>query len=128
MARAGPYQSWRWRLGLPASAATGNAIGLFPNLPPEQYSTLPASEDVTAVTGYSSSTPLFFGRPARRCIFWTTSDVRWGGYNGAGRPVSSWRWRLGPARFGSYRKPMGVWGCFHIYRPSSVPRFRPRKM
>jgi len=51
-----------------------------------------------------------------------------GGHNGAGRPVSSRRWRLGPARFGSYRKPMGVWGCFHIYRPSSVPRFRPRKM
>jgi hypothetical protein len=22
-----------------------------------------------------------------------------------------------PARFGSYRKPMGVWGCFRIYRP-----------
>jgi hypothetical protein len=34
----------------------------------------------------------------------------------------------GPARFGSYRKPMGVWGCFRIYRPSSVRRFRPRKM
>jgi hypothetical protein len=41
---------------------------------------------------------------------------------GAGRPVLSWRWRLGPARFGSYRKPMGVWGCFRIYRPSSMPR------
>jgi hypothetical protein len=34
---------------------------------------------------------------------------------GAGRPVLSWRWRLGPARFGRYRKPMGVWGCFRIY-------------
>src|SRR5258707_13237296 len=28
----------------------------------------------------------------------------------AGRPVLSWRWRLGPARFGSYRKPKGVCG------------------
>ena len=34
---------------------------------------------------------------------------------GAGRPVLSWRWRLGPARFGRYRKPMGAWGCFRIY-------------
>jgi len=47
---------------------------------------------------------------------------------GAGRPVLSWRRRLGPARFGRYRKPMGVWGCFRIYRPSSVRRFRPRKL
>jgi hypothetical protein len=46
---------------------------------------------------------------------------------GAGRPVLSWRWRLGPARFGSYRKPRGV-GCFRIYRPTSVRRFRPVKM
>src|SRR5262249_52349787 len=30
---------------------------------------------------------------------------------GAGRPVLSWRWRLGPARFGRYRKSMGVWGA-----------------
>src|SRR5215471_18065590 len=44
---------------------------------------------------------------------------RWGTH-GAGRPVSSWRWRLGPARFGSYRKPMGVWACFSIYRSSSM--------
>jgi hypothetical protein len=28
----------------------------------------------------------------------------------------------GPARFGSYRKPMGVWGRFRIYRASRVPR------
>jgi hypothetical protein len=28
-----------------------------------------------------------------------------------------------PARFGSYRKPMGVWGRFCIYRPSSMPSF-----
>src|SRR5262249_46476699 len=33
-----------------------------------------------------------------------TANDRLGGHNGAGRPVSSWRWRLGPARFGSYRK------------------------
>src|SRR5262245_20489053 len=30
---------------------------------------------------------------------------------------------VGPARFGSYRKPMGVWGRFRIYRPSSMPSF-----
>jgi hypothetical protein len=34
----------------------------------------------------------------------------------------------GPARFGSYRKPMGVLGCFRIYRPSSMPSFRPRQL
>jgi hypothetical protein len=39
------------------------------------------------------------------------------GHNGAGRPVSSWRWRLGPARFGSYRKPMGVWGVLPYLPP-----------
>src|SRR5262245_9435778 len=39
-----------------------------------------------------------------------------GGHNGAGRPVLSWRWRLGPARFGSY---FGGW--FSIYRTSSMP-------
>jgi len=35
----------------------------------------------------------------------------------AGRPVSSWRWRLGPARFGSYRKPMGVLGVLPYLPP-----------
>ena len=30
---------------------------------------------------------------------------------------------VGPARFGSYRKPMRVWGCFRIYRPSSMPSY-----
>jgi hypothetical protein len=30
---------------------------------------------------------------------------------GAGRPVLSLRWRLGPARFGSYRTPWGAWGA-----------------
>jgi len=56
-----------------------------------------------------------------------SANDRWGGHNGAGRPVLSWRWRLGPARFGSYRTSWGVWGC-RIYRPSSVRRFRPRKL
>src|SRR5262245_2835321 len=41
MARAGPYYSGGGGWGLPASAATGNAIGLLPYLPPEQRSTLP---------------------------------------------------------------------------------------
>ena len=35
-------------------------------LPPEQHAVLPASAAVTAVTGYSSSSPLFFGRPIAR--------------------------------------------------------------
>src|SRR5215831_17781987 len=56
---------------------THGGVGVLPYLPPEQPATLPASEDVTAVTGYSSSTPLFFGCPARPCIFWTTSDLTW---------------------------------------------------
>ncbi len=57
--------------GLPASAATEThgGGGALPYLPPEQHVTLPASEDVTAVTGYRSSTPLFFGCPARPSIF-----------------------------------------------------------
>src|SRR5262245_27266625 len=54
---------------------THGGVGVLPYLPPEQRATLPAPEDVTAVTGYSSSTPLFFGCPARPCIFWTTSEV-----------------------------------------------------
>src|SRR5262245_7361860 len=45
---------------------THGGVGVLPYLPPEQRATFPASEDVTAVTGYSSSAPLFFGRPARR--------------------------------------------------------------
>src|SRR5215510_13692108 len=31
-------------------------------------------------------------------------------------PYVSWRWSLGPARFGSY-----FGGCFSIYRTSSMP-------
>jgi len=34
----------------------------------------------------------------------------------------------GTARFGSFKKPLGVWGCFSIYRPSSMPSFRPRPL
>src|SRR5215510_11793951 len=55
-----PVLLWRWR-DLPASAATGNP-SVLPYLPPKQRSTLRGSEDVTVVTGCSSSTPLFFGR------------------------------------------------------------------
>jgi len=40
-------------------------VGVLPYLPPDQHAALPASEDVAAVTGYSSSTPLFFGRLTR---------------------------------------------------------------
>src|SRR6516225_1584170 len=35
---------------------------MLPYLPPEAHATLPASKAVTAVTDYSWSTPLFFGR------------------------------------------------------------------
>ena len=59
-ARAGPYQSWRWRLGPArfgsyddASIATAQAA-----------CHAPASEAVTAVTGYSSSTHHFLDAPA----------------------------------------------------------------
>ena len=45
--------------------------------------------------------------------------------DGAGRPVS---WRVGPARFGSYRKPMGGVGVLPYLPPSSVRRFWPRKL
>src|SRR2546430_2509837 len=55
-ARAGPYQSWRWRLGPArfgsyddASIATAQAA-----------CHAPASEAVTAVTGYSPSTHRFY--------------------------------------------------------------------
>ena len=54
MARAGPLGGE----DLPTSAATPSAL----YLPPEQHAALPASAAVTAVTGYSSSTPLFFGQ------------------------------------------------------------------
>jgi len=36
---------------------------MLPSLPPVQHATLPASADVTAVTGYSSSTPIIFWTP-----------------------------------------------------------------
>jgi hypothetical protein len=42
---------------------THGGVGALPYLPPEQHATLPASEDVTAVTGYSSSTPIIFWTP-----------------------------------------------------------------
>src|SRR5262249_20064903 len=59
MARAGPVSWWRWRLG---PARFGSYFGVLQYLPHEWHTTLPASEDVTAVTDSSSSTPLFFGR------------------------------------------------------------------
>ena len=55
MARAGPFGGQ----GLPTSAATPSAL----HLPPEQHAALQPPAAVIAVTGYSSSTPLFFGRP-----------------------------------------------------------------
>jgi hypothetical protein len=50
----------------------------------------------------------FAGNP-RGQLHW----ARAGPYHGGGAP----------ARFGSYRKPMGVWGRFRIYRASSMPSF-----
>jgi hypothetical protein len=47
---------------------------------------------------------------------------------GAGRPALWWRWRQGlPASAGT-ENPWGVWGCFRIYRPVSIRRFRRRKL
>jgi hypothetical protein len=37
-------------------------MGVLPHLPLDYCATFPASEDVTAITSYSSSSPLFFGR------------------------------------------------------------------
>jgi len=53
-----------------------------------------------------------FARNPRGQLHW----ARAGSYHG-----------VGPARFGSYRKPMGVWGRFRIYRPSSMPSFGLRR-
>src|SRR5215467_9543710 len=53
-----------------------------------------------------------------------TANDRWGDIMARAGPYR----RGGGGYFGSYRKPMGVWGCFRIYRPSSVRRFRPRKI
>src|SRR5215831_13836084 len=59
-----PVLSWRWRPG-PArfgSYRTHGGVVALPYLPPEECATLLASEAVTAVTDYFSSSPLFFGR------------------------------------------------------------------
>src|SRR5262245_34141469 len=72
-----PILSWRWRLG-PARFGSYRKRHRFASVSTARAAFhASASEAVTAVTGYSSSTRLFFGRPARPCIFWTTSDVRW---------------------------------------------------
>src|SRR5262245_10257366 len=47
---------------------------------------------------------------------------------GAGRPVLSWRWRLGPARFGRYRKPMGAWAVLPYLRPSTALNAHERRL
>src|SRR5262249_40597530 len=62
MARAGPYL-WRWRLG-PARFGSyrtrWGALGASVSTVRVTYA-LPASEALTSVTDYSSSSPLFFG-------------------------------------------------------------------
>src|SRR5262249_58445601 len=45
-----------------------------------------------------------------RCLNWLVKG------HGRGQARIMWRWRLGPARFGSY-----FGGCFSIYRTSSIP-------
>jgi hypothetical protein len=68
MARAGLYYcGGGW--GLPASAATENPGGLevLPYLPHDWGATLPASEDVTAITDLLFEVPI---------IFWTPRDLR----------------------------------------------------
>src|SRR5262249_18432238 len=60
MARPGPYVSWRWRLG---PARFGSYFGGASVSTARAACPLSASAAVTAVTGYSSNSPLFFGRP-----------------------------------------------------------------
>jgi hypothetical protein len=59
-----------------------------------------------------------------------TANDRWGGErNGAGRPAPSWKRKLGPARFGSYRKPVGGrLGVLPYLPPEYRATLRPRKM
>ena len=59
MVRAGPYGVEARACPLRQLQKTHGGVGVLPYLPPEQRSTLSASEDVTAVTGYSSSTHYF---------------------------------------------------------------------
>src|SRR6516165_8431520 len=59
-AQAGPYVSWRWRLG---PARFGSYFGGASVSTARAACPLSASAAVTAVTGYSSNSPLFFGRP-----------------------------------------------------------------
>src|SRR5215471_6144860 len=73
---ASSHGAGRPRDDLPASAATGNP-SVLPYLPPKQRSTLRGSEDVTVVTGCSSSTPLFFG-PLRRSETWRAGNLTLG--------------------------------------------------
>ena len=42
---------------------THGGVGVLPYLPPEQRATLPASEDVTAVTGLLFEYPIIFWTP-----------------------------------------------------------------
>jgi len=35
---------------------------------------------------------------------------------------------VGPARFGSYRKPMGVWGALPYLPPEQHAKLRPRQV
>src|SRR5262249_56826313 len=64
---------------------------------------------LAVISGYLSFASLeeaagqCFERPLEPCI----GARRYG----AGRPVLSLRWRLGPARFGSYRTYGRVWGA-----------------
>src|SRR5262249_29524195 len=58
-------------------------------------------------------------------VFRENSQQSLGGLMARAGPSRRGDSRLEPARFGSYRKPMGVGGgCFRIYRPSSVRRLR----
>jgi|SRR5262245_40229021 hypothetical protein len=103
MARAGPYQLEVEARACPLRQLqkTHGGCGVLPYLPPEQRATLPASEDVTAVTDYSSSTPLFFGR-ARAPIAWPQRSLRV-------QNSASWNLAMGPRiqRWDPWQKPTG---------------------
>jgi hypothetical protein len=72
-----PALWWRWRQGLPASAATENPWGCGgASVSTAQAGChAPASEAVTAVTGYSFEYPSFFGQPAKCDVAHTSPPV-----------------------------------------------------
>src|SRR5215510_2367321 len=70
---------------------------------------------LTVIGGYLSFASL--EEAAGQCLEYPLEPCIRARRYGAGRPVLLLRWRLGPARFGSYGTLWGCGGCFRIYRP-----------